>query len=83
MMFADDVILCRDRKEELEADLEDWRQVLQSKEMKVSWSKTEYLRFNGTEYDSIKLGTDLIPQRFKYLGSTLSAAGEYTCEVQR
>jgi len=73
MMFADDVILCRDRKEELEADLEDWRQVLQSKEMKVSWSKTEYLRFNGTEYDSIKLGTDLIPQReeFEYLSSTL------------
>jgi len=78
MMFADGVVLCRDRKEELKADLEDWRQALESKEMKVSWSKTEYLCLNGTQHDCIKLGTDLIPQRkeCKYLGSTLSANGE-------
>jgi len=30
MLLGDHIVLCSDRKEELEADLEDWRQALES-----------------------------------------------------
>ena len=44
MLFADDIVLCRQNDRELEEDLEIWRNALERRGLKVSRSKTEYLR---------------------------------------
>ena len=44
MLFADDIVLCRQNHKELEKDLEIWRNALERRNLKVSRSKTEYLR---------------------------------------
>ena len=44
MLFADDIVLCRQNHRELEEDLEIWRNALERRGLKVSRSKTEYLR---------------------------------------
>ena len=36
MMFADDVVLCRDDRVELEVSLERWREVLEERGLKAS-----------------------------------------------
>ena len=41
MMFADDVVLCARKKDVLELELEQWREALEKRGMKVS--KTEYI----------------------------------------
>ena len=42
MMFADDVVLCAREKDVLELELEQWREALEKRGMKVSRAKTEY-----------------------------------------
>ena len=49
MLFADDIVLCRQNHRELEEDLEIWRNALERKGLKVSRSKTEYLRVGGVD----------------------------------
>ena len=49
MLFADDIVLCRQNHRELEEDLEIWRNALERKGLKVSLSKTEYLRVGGVD----------------------------------
>ena len=44
MLFADDIALSRENHRELEKDLEIWRNALERRDLKVSQSKTEYLR---------------------------------------
>ena len=44
MLFADDIVLSRQNRKELEDDLEIWRNVLERRGLKVSRSKTEYLK---------------------------------------
>ena len=39
MMFADDVVLCREDKEELEVSLERWRKVFEERGLRVSRKK--------------------------------------------
>ena len=43
-LFADDIVLSRQNHRELEEDLEIWRNALERRCLKVSRSKTEYLR---------------------------------------
>jgi len=43
MLFADDLVLCDERRDDLESRLEDWRRRLEDVGLKVSRSKTEYL----------------------------------------
>ena len=43
MVFADDVILCSENREEVQTSLEKWRQALESSGMKINRSKTEYM----------------------------------------
>ena len=61
MMFADDVVLCAREKDVLELELEQWREALEKRGMKVSRAKTEYI------------SSAQLPQvtEFKYMGSTL------------
>ena len=44
MLFADDIALSRQNCRELENDLEMWRNALERRGLKVSRSKTEYLK---------------------------------------
>ena len=58
MMFADDIVLVRESREEIEQDLERWRNSLERRGMKVSRTKTEYLCPNEHEvrFPTVTLG---------------------------
>ena len=43
MLFADDIVICKDTREEVERRLESWRYALERKGMKMSRSKIKYL----------------------------------------
>ena len=53
MMFADDVVLCAREKDVLELELEQWREALEKRGMKVSRAKTEYMCLNS-EWNAIR-----------------------------
>ena len=44
MLLADDIVRSRQNCRELEDDLEMWRNALEKRGLKMSWSKTEYLK---------------------------------------
>ena len=74
MLFADDIMICKETKEEVERRLESWRYALERRVMKVSWSKTEYLCINGgNDNDTVKMEDKKVPRvkEFKYLGLTV------------
>ena len=69
MLFADDIVICKETKEEVERRLEFWRYALERRGMKVSRSKTEYLCINGGNDDKImKMEDTKVPRvkEFKY-----------------
>ena len=45
-MFADDIVICGESREQAEESLEKWRYALERREMKVIRSKTEYICLN-------------------------------------
>ena len=51
MLFADDIVICEETREEVERRLESWRYALERRAMKLSRSKTEYLCVNGGNND--------------------------------
>ena len=86
MLFADDIFLCRQNHRELEEDLEIWKNALERKGLKVSRSKTEYLRVGGMDDgEELKLQGEKLKRakNFKYLGSTVSSDGRCEEEVRR
>ena len=46
-MFADAVVLCANSSEKLEADLEKWRAALETRGLKISRKKAEYLNLHA------------------------------------
>ncbi|KAK3560234.1 hypothetical protein QTP86_002183 [Hemibagrus guttatus] len=78
MMFADDIVICSESREQVEENLERWRFALERRGMKVSRSKTEYMCVNEREGS----GTVRL-QEFKYLGSTVQSNGECGKEVKK
>ncbi|KAK3550772.1 hypothetical protein QTP70_004610 [Hemibagrus guttatus] len=85
MMFADDIVICSESREQAEENLERWRFALERRGMKVSRSKTEYMCVNEREGSgTIKLqgGEVKKVQEFKYLGSTVQSNGECGKEVK-
>ncbi|KAK3574849.1 hypothetical protein QTP86_018434, partial [Hemibagrus guttatus] len=73
MMFADDIVICSESREQVEENLERWRFVLERRGMKVSRSKTEYMCVNEREGSgTVRLQGEEVKkvQEFKYLGST-------------
>ena len=54
MMFVDDVVVCAREKDVLELELEQWREALEKRGMKVSRAKTGYMCLNGTPLGSVK-----------------------------
>ena len=75
MMFADDVVLYTGEKGVLELELEQCREAMEKRGMKVSRAKTEYMCLNGTPLGNVRMQSDQLPQvtEFKYLGSTRRA----------
>ena len=78
-LFADDIVICKETREEVEWRLECWRYVLERRRMKVSWSKTEYMYINGgNDKETAKMEDTKMPRvkKFKYLGSTTQEGGK-------
>ncbi|MCJ8735267.1 hypothetical protein PDJAM_G00244980 [Pangasius djambal] len=79
MMFADDIVICIESREQVEENLERWRFALERRGMKVSRSKTEYMCVNEREGSgTVRLQGEEVKkaQEFKYLGSTVQSNGE-------
>ena len=62
MLFADDIVICKETREEVEHRLESWRYALERRGMKVSRSKIEYLCINGGNDDeTVKMVDTKVP----------------------
>ncbi|KAJ8381504.1 hypothetical protein SKAU_G00022820 [Synaphobranchus kaupii] len=86
MMFADDIVICSESREQVEENLERWRYELERRAMKVNRSKTEYLCVNGREDGGMvrMQGVEVARvDEFKYLGSTVQSNGECGREVKK
>ncbi|KAK3555144.1 hypothetical protein QTP86_009995 [Hemibagrus guttatus] len=86
MMFADDIVICSESREQVEENLERWRFALERRGMKVSRSKTEYMCVNEREGSgTVGLQGEEVKkvQEFKYLGSTVQSNGECGKEVKK
>ncbi|KAM2015416.1 hypothetical protein COP2_047002 [Malus domestica] len=83
MLFADDIVLIDETQEGVNAKLNLWTEVLESKGLRLSRSKTEYMECkfsaNGSQNElGVRIGDQEIPKsdRFRYLGSILQKNGE-------
>ncbi|KAM2508308.1 hypothetical protein ACFX1W_030523 [Malus domestica] len=83
MLFVDDLVLIDETQEGVNAKLNLWREVLESKGLRLSRSKTEYMECkfsaNGSQNElGVRIGDQEIPKsdRFCYLGSILQKNGE-------
>ncbi|KAK3548214.1 hypothetical protein QTP70_005159 [Hemibagrus guttatus] len=86
MMFADDIVICSESREQVEENLERWRFALERRGMKVSRSKTVYMCVNEREGSgTVRLQGEEVKkvQEFKYLGSTVQSNGECGKEVKK
>ncbi|KAK3559069.1 hypothetical protein QTP86_002464 [Hemibagrus guttatus] len=86
MMFADDIVICSESREQVEENLERWRFALERRGLKVSRSKTEYMCVNEREGSgTVRLQGEEVKkvQEFKYLGSTVQSNGECGKEVKK
>ena len=86
MLFADDIVMSRQNQRELEEDLAIWRNALERRDLKVSRSKTEYLRVGGVnDGEELKLQGEKVKRakNFKYQDSTVSSDGRCKEEVRR
>ena len=90
MMYADDVVLCEETSGEVERLLEEWRVALESEGMRISRTKTEYMRCTHHDQDreqrvEVRLDGKVIKSvdGFKYLWSTITADGSEEREVTR
>ena len=70
MTFADDAVLCREDKEELEVSLERWRKVFEERGLRVSRKKMEYLQAGGVKQGMVYIQGEMVKKvdHFKYLG---------------
>ena len=84
MMFADDIVLYREDKEELEVFLERWRKVIEERGLRVSRKKMEYLQAGGVEQGMVYI-QEMVKKvdHFKYLGMVVSTDGSCKEEVRR
>ncbi|KAK3559357.1 hypothetical protein QTP86_012766 [Hemibagrus guttatus] len=86
MMFADDIVICSESREQVEENLERWRFALERRGMRVSRSKTEYMCVNEREGSgTVRLQGEAVKkvQEFKCLGSTVQSNGECGKEVKK
>ena len=85
-MFADDIVLCRKDRRQLQEVLEVWRNALEKRGLKVSRSKTEYMQAGGVDDGGeLRLQGETVKkvEIFKYLGSVVSRDGSCEEEIRR
>ena len=73
MMFADDIVICSESKEQVEEKLESWRYALERRGMKVNRRKTEYMCVNERQDNgTVRIQEEVAKvDDFKYLGAVL------------
>ena len=83
LLYADDVFLASDSKNDLEQLVQKWNDRLMQHGLRLNLNKTEFLTTDPHETGTITVGGSDLPrtERFKYLGSTLSANGELRYEI--
>ena len=84
MLFADDIVICKETREKVERRLECWRYALERRGMKVI--NTEYLCINGgNDNKTVKMDDAKVKRvkEFKYLGSTVQESGGCEREVKK
>ncbi|XP_042488418.1 uncharacterized protein LOC122068611 [Macadamia integrifolia] len=78
MLFVDDIVLISETVPEINVKLELWRYTLESRGLKISRTKTEYMKCNFSrlkiDSEEVKIEAREIPQCncFRYLSSTLN-----------
>ena len=83
MIFADDVMLLKERKENMEANLRDLQKAMSNWGMKIHLGKTKVMTVSrkGEECKMCVDGEEIEQvQNMKYLGAILNADG--TCEEE-
>ena len=86
MLFADDIVICEETREEVKRTLECWRHALERRGIKVGRSKTEYLCINrGNDDETVKMEDTKVPRvkEFKYFGSTVQESDSFERKVKR
>ena len=81
MLFADDIVICEETREEVERRLESWKYALKRRGM-----KDEYLCINGgNDGETVKMEDTKVPRvkEFKYLGSTVQESGNCEREIKK
>ena len=85
IIYADDVVLVAESRVGVERKLEEWRNALESRGMRISRTKTEYFTtdLNRNQDETVRLdGEDLKRvKNFKYLGSVVDATADTEKEV--
>jgi hypothetical protein len=87
MLFADDVVLVDESRTGVDQKLELWRRTLEAKDLRLSRSKTEYMKsdFSTTtqEEGDVRLDGQMVPKKdtFRYLGSMLQKDGDIDEDV--
>uniref|UniRef100_A0A183FPM7 Reverse transcriptase domain-containing protein n=1 Tax=Heligmosomoides polygyrus TaxID=6339 RepID=A0A183FPM7_HELPZ len=83
LLYADDVMLACEDKDDLEQQVQAWCDRLAIFGLKLNVKKTEYLTTDVSESSSIKInGTELARTSvFKYLGSAIASDGGLMGEV--
>ncbi|VDP15302.1 unnamed protein product [Heligmosomoides polygyrus] len=83
LLYADDVMLASEDKDELEREVQAWCDRLERFGLKLNVKKTEYLTTDVTESSSIKVNGIELPRTsvFKYLGSAVTSDGKLMIEV--
>ena len=76
ILFAEDLVVCENTREEAEEQLELWGNAIENKGLRVSRNKTEYLPPSSC-HDKVKLGGEELKNvtTLKYLGAMFDAEG--------
>ena len=63
MLFADDIVICEETREEVDRRLESWRYALERRGIEINRSKTKYLCINGENDDeTVKMENTKVPR---------------------
>ncbi|XP_065323210.1 uncharacterized protein LOC135930355 [Gordionus sp. m RMFG-2023] len=84
MIFADDIVILAESKEEMKERLVSWINLLEKHGLKVNREKTEYMVIGGDETESIDINEWQISaiESCKYLGSPIQTNGTIQKEIE-